>query len=427
MNIYQLIIIIALLGDALLNFIADSLNLKNLSKELPAEFQDLHNAETYASAQEYLRVNTHFHWITSFFNLAIFFIFWRIGGFALLHQWLTNQGWHFLIEGTAYIGIIILGRGLLNLPFRIYSTFVIEEKFGFNRTTWGTFIIDLLKGVLVGAVIGIPLLAAALFFLNWADQWGWLYAWLVTAIILLTVQFVAPRWIMPLFNKFKPLDDEELKSEITDLAARSRFPLGDVKVMDGSRRSSKANAFFSGFGRNRIIALFDTLLNNHTKREIVSVLAHEIGHFRKHHIPLNMILGILHAGILFFLLSILLEHQGLFEAFYITEDKPIHAGLIFFFLLYHPIEMILSILLGILSRRNEYAADQFAVELIGTGENLAEALKKLSRDSLANLTPHPFFVFLNYHHPPVLERIRNLYKLSEHIDYEQQNKNFQTK
>ncbi len=408
MNIYQIIIVAALLGDAVLNFIADLLNLRCLSSEVPEEFRDIHDQESYAKSQAYTRERTRFSWLSSTFGLAALLIFWGFGGFAALHSWVETLEWNMVFTGVLYIFLLVLGRSVIKLPFRIYSTFVIEERYGFNRTTPGTFVLDMLKAWLVGGIIGLPLLAAILLLFDWAGEWGWLYGWAVTAVTLLVIQFVAPRWIMPLFNKFKPLEDEELKQKIEQMAEKADFPVRDVAEMDGSRRSSKANAFFAGFGRNRRIALFDTLIANHTHDEIVAVLAHEIGHFRKKHIPLNMALGIIHAGVLFYLLSIFLEHQGLYEAFHITDGQPIYAGLVFFSLLYHPIEMALSFFLGIMSRRFEYTADHFAKELTGSGEVLAQALKKLSRDSLSNLTPHPFYVYLNYSHPPVLNRIRHL-------------------
>ncbi len=408
MNIYQIIIVAALLTETLVSLIADMLNLRNLSPDLPAEFQGTYDSEDYRRSQQYTVVNTRFGWFKSGFSLLILFSFWALGGFAILHRWVEGLGWHVIPTGVVYIGILFLGQSVLTLPLKIYSTFVIEERFGFNRTTPKTFIADIVKGLAIGAIIGVPLLSAIIFLFEWAGEWGWVYGWAVTATILLLVQFVAPRWIMPLFNEFKPLEDGELKRKIEDMADSANFPLQDVSVIDGSRRSSKANAFFAGFGRSRRIALFDTLIENHTKDEIVAVLAHEIGHFCKKHIPLNILLSIVHTGILFYLLSVFLHHQGLFEAFHITDSRPIYAGLIFFSLLYTPIEMVISLLLGMLSRRNEYAADEFASELVGSGKTLAEALKKLSKNNLSNLTPHPFYVFLNYSHPPVLERIREL-------------------
>ncbi len=408
MNVYAAIIVVALLADALLNFVADLLNLRHLSKRVPAEFKDCYDEASYARAQEYLKATTRFDWLSSAYGLLLLFLFWGFGGFAALHHWLDGPDKSPVAVGLLYIGILLLGRSLLFLPFRIYSTFVIEQRFGFNRTTAATFVGDRVKVLLVATVIGGPLLALILYLFARAGDSAWLYGWLATAAIMMTVQFVAPRWILPLFNRFKPLEDESLKREIASLAERARFPLREVMVVDGSRRSSKANAFFTGFGRNRRIALFDTLLENHEQDEVVAVLAHEIGHFRKRHISQNLFLAVAHAGVLFFLLSIFLGHRGLYEAFHLTGAQPVYAGLVFFSLLYHPIEMGLGLLLNAWSRRHEYQADDFAGELMGSGRALARALKKLSRDSLVNLTPHPFYVKLNYSHPPILERVRRL-------------------
>jgi STE24 endopeptidase len=281
---------------------------------------------------------------------------------------------------------------------------VIEERFGFNKTTVITFIMDLVKSLFIGVLIGGPLLAGLLYFFNAAGAMAWIYAWAATTLFTLIIQFIAPTWIMPLFNKFTPLDDGELKELIISYADKVKFPLKGIFVMDGSKRSKKSNAFFTGFGKNKRIVLFDTLIEKHTPHELVSVLAHEVGHYKKKHILKSIIISILHMGLMFFLLSVFLGHEGLFKAFYM-DNMSVYAGLIFFGMLYTPIEMILSLIMQIFSRKNEYEADRFAAETTGGSENMISALKKLSRDNLSNLTPHPFYVFLNYSHPPVLKRI----------------------
>jgi STE24 endopeptidase len=303
-----------------------------------------------------------------------------------------------------YIGILILGRSIVSLPFSIYSTFVIEEKFGFNKTTLKTFVLDLLKGLGLGIALGGPLLAGILAFFTFIDQYAWLYAWGAVTIFTLFIQFVAPTWIMPLFNKFEPLEEGDLRQKIREYADKVNFKLEGIYVMDGSKRSSKSNAFFTGFGKTKRIALYDTLINNHSEDELVAVLAHEIGHYKKKHIIKNMIISIVQTGIMFFLLSIFLNSQGLYEAFYMQQSS-VYAGLIFFGMLYAPIDMIVSLFMQILSRRYEFEADAFA-SLTYEKEPMIAALKKLSKDNLSNLTPHPFYVFLNYSHPTVLQRIK---------------------
>jgi len=399
MNIYAIIILTTILLELVLNLISDLLNLKNLSGELPDEFEGVFNAEDYKKSQEYTKVNTRFGFITSIFGLTVMLVFWFSGGFNYLDNivrtWNLNPIWN----GLIYMGILIFLKSIISLPFSTYSTFVIEERFGFNKTSPKTFITDILKVIMLSILIGGPLLAGVLAFFNYAGNLAWLYCWIVVTIFTIILQYIAPTWIMPLFNKFKPLEDGDLKTSILDYAKSVKYSLSGVFVMDGSKRSSKSNAFFTGFGKNKRIALFDTLIEKHTIPEMVSILAHEIGHYKKKHIIIGMALSILHSGIVFFLLSIFLSHQGLFQAFYM-DQMSIYTGLIFFGMLYSPIELVLSIALNIFSRKNEYTADRFAVETTNNSEAFIEALKKLSLTNLSNLRPHPFYVYLNYSHPP---------------------------
>ncbi|RMI15140.1 MAG: M48 family peptidase [Calditrichaeota bacterium] len=411
MNIYGIIILTALIGSYLLELITDLLNLKALRPELPEEFRDVYDPEKYRRSQEYTRARTRFGILTSTVSLAVTLAFWFAGGFNYLDQ--IVRGWNLgnIGTGLAYIGVLALARGLLSLPFTIYSIFVIEERFGFNKTTPKTFVLDLIKGTLLSLTIGGVVLAGVLWFFEHAGSLAWLYCWAAVTLFMLIMQFIAPTWIMPLFNKFTPLEDGELKQAILEYARSVHFPLQNVFVIDGSRRSTKSNAFFTGFGKNKRIALFDTLIANHTVRELVAVLAHEIGHYKKKHILKSMIISIVHMGVMFYLLSIFLTHRGLFEAFFM-EHMSVYAGLIFFAMLFSPIEMILSLLLHIFSRKNEFEADRFAAETIEDPEDMVRALKKLSAHNLSNLTPHPAYVFLHYSHPPVLERIRAIRNLA---------------
>ena len=300
----------------------------------------------------------------------------------------------------------------LGLPFRIYSTFVIEERFGFNRTTGRTFVLDRVKGLALGAVLGGALLAAVLFFFDWAGPLAWLWCWGAVTGFMLTAQFVAPTWIMPLFNTFSPLDGGELKDALLDYARSTQFPLDGITVIDGSRRSAKANAFFTGFGSHKRIALFDTLIEQQTTPELVAIVAHEVGHYKRRHILKGLTLSLAHTGALFWLLSLFLDRPGLFDAFAVPEPS-VHAGLVFFGLLFTPIELVLSVLVNSFSRRYEFEADAFAADTTGSAEPLVTALKKLSADSLSNLTPHPLQVFLHHSHPPVLHRITALRTLNQ--------------
>lgn len=407
MNIYGLIILIALLANFVLALIADWLNLRALDPQLPNEFAGVYDTEKYASSQEYTRVGTRFGLVTGTFDLILLLIFWQAGGFNYLDQLVRGWGLGMVATGLLFTGILLLAKTVISLPFSIYSTFVIEERFGFNRTTPATFIADLSKGIALTILLGGPLLAAVLWFFATTGGLAWLWCWGVVTLFTLTVQFVAPAWIMPLFNKFSPLEEGELRQAIFKFAESVGFSLQNVFVMDGSKRSSKSNAFFTGFGRNKRIALFDTLISKHSVPELVGVLAHEIGHYQKKHITQGMVISILHTGVMLYLLSIFVSHPGLFSAFYM-DHSSVYAGMIFFGLLFTPIELVLSLLMNILSRHNEFEADAFAAKHTGEPESMIAALKRLSADNLANLTPHPFYVLLHYSHPPLLQRIAAL-------------------
>jgi len=407
MNIFAVIILFFLLLDYVLNLAADILNLKSLDQPLPDEFKDVIDERTYEKSKDYTRTRTRFGIVTGSFDLVVLLVFWFAGGFNWLDQVVQTFGYGVVGTGLFYIGALILFKIILSLPFSIYSTFVIEEQFGFNKTTPKLFVTDRLKSLMLTALLGGPLLAGVIAFFEFGGPWAWVWAWLIVTAFTLVIQFIAPTWIMPLFNKFEPLEDGELRQKIRDYAAEVRFPLRGVYVMDGSKRSTKSNAFFTGFGKNKRIALFDTLIEKHTPEELVAVLAHEIGHFKKKHIPKNMAVSIIHTGIMFALLSLFLQVPGLFEAFYM-EQMSVYAGLVFFGLLYAPVEMLLSAGMQLLSRKYEFEADSFAAETLEDPEAMVDVLKKLSKDNLSNITPHPFYVFLNYSHPPVLERIKSI-------------------
>ena len=409
MNIIAVIVLVAILADFILNVVADKLNLRMVRDELPGAFQDVYDPDQYRKSQIYLRVNTRFGWITSSFNLVLILGFWFLKGFHFLDQWIRSLAFNPIISGLLFMGILVLAKTVLTLPFSIYATFVIEERFGFNRTTWKTFITDLLKGLVLSILLGAPLLAAVLAFFEYAGSNAWWYCWIAVSVYMLGVQFIAPTWIMPLFNKFSPLEPGELKSAILGYADSIQFPLENVYMMDGSKRSSKSNAFFTGFGKHKRIVLFDTLIKQHTVGELVAVLAHEMGHYKKKHIQLSILLGILQMGLVLFLLSFFISYQGLFDAFYM-EQKSVYAGLIFFAMLYSPLDFFIGLCMQIFSRKNETAADNFAVRTTADPNAMADALKKLSVHNLSNLRPHPFYVFLNYSHPPVLQRIENIQK-----------------
>ncbi|NMW22735.1 MAG: M48 family metallopeptidase [Chlorobiaceae bacterium] len=411
MNFFGLVVFSTLVITFLVKLVSELLNLKAAEAPLPVEFREVFDEESYSKSWDYLRVSTIFSLISSAYDLSVLLLFWFLGGFNLLDHFLRGYGFHPVATGVLYIGALLLIQSLIDLPFSIYKTFVIEEKFGFNKTTPGVFAVDILKTLLLALLIGTPLLGALLWFFEEGGSMAWLWAWGGITVISLLLQYVAPTWIMPLFNKFVPLEEGELKSAIMHYAEKVHFPLTGIYVLDGSKRSSKANAFFTGFGKRKRIALFDTLITTHPVHELVAVLAHEIGHFKKKHIIVNMMLSLGNLGVLFFLLSLFMNNRQLFDAFFM-RDLSVYGSLIFFSLLYTPVEWILSVFLQALSRRHEYEADYFAVSTFQNGAALGDALKKLSRNNLSNLTPHPLYVFLNYSHPPVIQRIMRIRALS---------------
>ncbi len=409
MNTYGIIIFAALLLEYGADLLAGLLTVRSLGIPLPDEMKGFLDEARYATSQRYTRTRTLFGLAVSTFNLALVLLFWFSGGFNFLDLVVRNWNLGPLWSGEVYVGILVALRAVLSLPFSIVSTFVIEERFGFNRTAPATFVADLLKGAALGILLGGPLLFGLLALFEYAGAGAWVLCWMAGTVIALVLHYVAPVWIMPLFNSFTPLPDGELREAIFSYASAVKFPLREVSVMDGSRRSGKSNAFFTGFGKNKRIALFDTLIAKHSVSELVAVLAHEIGHYKKKHVVQGLVISILHMGLMLYLLSQFVSSHELADAFFMSRGS-VYAGLVFFGLLYIPVEFFLSLGLHALSRKNEYAADRFASETTGSPETMVRALKRLSADNLANLTPHPFQVVLTYSHPPVLDRIRALTK-----------------
>ena len=405
MNTIAKIILLALLFDFILNLLADYLNLSMLREDLPRDFEGVYDPERYRQSQEYLKVNTRFGWFTATVDLIVVLIFWFGQGFPLLDEWVRSFDRGPIISGLIYMAALMLLKALLSLPFSIYHTFVIEERFGFNQTNWATYFLDLLKGLILAILLGTPLLAGILAFFEYAGANAWWLCWIAVTLYMLGVQFIAPTWIMPLFNKYTPLEAGELKSAILSYADSIKFPIENIYVMDGSKRSAKSNAFFTGFGAHRRIVLFDTLIERHTTGELVAVLAHEMGHYKKKHIIQSLVIGILQMGFMLFLLSFFISYQGLFDAFYMPRVS-VYAGLIFFAMLFSPLGFFIGLFMQGLSRKNETEADCFAVKTTRDAQSMVDALKKLSVHNLSNLLPHPLYVFLNYSHPPVLQRIK---------------------
>lgn len=411
MNIYAIIVLATLAVSYALELIATILNLGTLHQPLPEEFAGVYDDAAYRKSQEYTAVRAKFGLVTSTFDLAVLLAFWFAGGFGYLDGIVRGWGLGPIAAGLAYVGILAAAKAVIGLPFSLYSTFVIEERFGFNKTTAATFIKDLGKGIALAVLLGGLLLAGVMMLFGRLGANAWFYCWIGVTALTMVLQFIAPTVIMPLFNKFTPLADGELKSMILAYAEKVRFPLGGIFVMDGSKRSSKANAFFTGFGKTKRIALFDTLIARQTSSELLAVCAHEVGHYKKHHIVTSLLVSIAHTGVMLYLFSLVLSENGLYAAFGVAQPS-IYAGLIFFGMLFSPVELLLSMAMNVLSRKHEYEADRFSVETSGLPAEMISALKKLSLDNLSHLTPHPFYVWLNHSHPTVLARIKAIRSLA---------------
>jgi len=407
MNIIFWIILVAVMSEFLLGSLSVILNLRSLKTSPPVGLEDVFDADEYQRSQEYTRVQSRFGLLVGVFDLVILIIFWFGGGFNYIDQEVREFGFNGIITGILFVGVLLTVNTLIKIPFSLYGTFVIEERFGFNKTTYITYLIDTVKGTLVSAAILIPLLAGVLYFFEYTGSMAWLYVFTFLTLTTLFIQVIAPVWIMPIFNKFTPLDEGELRDAIVDYAGKVNFKFGNIYVIDGSKRSAHSNAFFAGFGKTKRIALFDTLIDQLTTSEIVSVIAHEVGHNKKRHIISGVMLGILQTGIFCFLLSLFIENKELFDAFFM-EETSIYASLLFFGLLTTPINLIIGPVMAAISRKHEYEADHWAVETTDDRNKLIEGLKKLAEKNLSNLSPHPLFVILNYSHPPLLDRINTI-------------------
>ncbi len=410
MNIYFVIILVILIGSYLLDLVVETLNVRHVNTTLPEEFQGYYDEAKYKESQEYLRENTRFGIISDSILTPITIAFIVIGGFNYVDQFVRDFNLGSISTGLIFAGVLMFASQIINIPFSIYETFVIEERYGFNKTTPKTFILDILKSWVLTALIGGLVLAGILWFFEEIGPMAWLYCWIAVTLFQIILMFIAPVVIMPIFNKFVPLEEGELKKSIEDYAGSQRFKMKGVFTMDGSKRSTKTNAFFTGFGKFRRIVLYDTLIEKHTVEELVSVLAHEMGHYKKKHIFKTIILSILTTGVMFYILSLFINNKELFAAFQMQETS-IYASLFFFGFLYTPIDMVISVFGSIISRKHEYQADAYVVETYSKPESMIQALKKLSTENLSNLTPHPLKVFLNYSHPPVLERIKAIRRI----------------
>ena len=401
---YYLIIIFALAVEYLLSTVSSILDMGNIVEEVPADFQDVYDREKYARSQSYLRDRTRFGIFSSTFSLLLILVVIHTGLFGVLDQFVRVQTIQPILAGLLFFGIIFIIQDIISLPFSIYSTFVIEEKFEFNRTTPKTFVIDKLKGYALTVILGSAVIVPILFFFERFGPRGWWIAWGLVTLFMIAVQPLFVHVIAPLFNKFTPLEEGELRLAIEEYSEKVKFPIGRIDVMDGSKRSGHSNAYFSGLGKSRRIALFDTLLEKHTTEEIISVVAHEVGHYKQKHIIKGTALGILETGVMLFIFNLIMKDAALFSVFGVS-DISVYGGLVFFAMLYAPVSMITSLLTTAVSRKNEFEADTFSLETTENPQALVNMLKGLAANNLAHLTPHPLKVFLSYSHPPVISRI----------------------
>lgn len=400
------IIIAIIVIDFIIDKILDALNAKHYNDPIPAELTDVYDVDEYQKSQQYKTTNYKFGLITSTFSLLLTLAFLIWGGFEAVDVIARRFSDNEIVIALIFFGIIILGSDIISLPFAYYKTFVIEERFGFNKTTRATFFLDKLKGWLMMAVIGGGILALIIWFYQATGPNFWLYAWGLVAVFSIFANMFYARLIVPIFNKQTPLEEGSLRDQISEYATSVGFHLDKIFVIDGSKRSTKANAYFSGFGNEKRVTLYDTLVNDLEDEEIVAVLAHEVGHYKKKHIIFNLIASLLLTGLTLFILSIFISSPLLSHALGV-KIASFHVGLIAFGLLYSPISELTGFVMNHFSRKFEYQADDYAKTTYKAAP-LISSLKKLSKNSLSNLTPHPAYVWVHYSHPTLLERVRNL-------------------
>jgi len=396
------ILIISFIADKIL----DKLNEQHFDDEIPNKLKDIYDDNEYKKSQSYKKTNAKFSNITSFLTTGITLVFFLADGFKYLDRFARTYTENPILVALIFFGVIILGSEIASTPISYYSTFVIEEKFGFNKSTKKIFWLDKIKGFVITLLLGIGILSLVIWLYQLTGKNFWIYAWVSLAVFSLFMNMFYAKLIVPLFNKQSPLEDGELKSAIEKYAKNVGFTINNIFVIDGSKRSTKANAYFSGFGSQKRITLYDTLINDLEVEEIVAVLAHEVGHYKRKHIIFNLISSILITGFTLYILSLFVNSNALSEALGVSIPS-FHIGLVAFGVMYSPISEVTGLFMNYISRKFEYQADNFAKETF-EARALITSLKKLSKNNLTNLTPHPAFVFMNYSHPTLLQRINNL-------------------
>lgn len=400
------IIIAIIILQFIIESLLDYLNATRFNDPIPAELDDVFEKDEYIKSQKYQLTNYRYGIVTSLFSLMLIISFLFLGGFEWVDSIVRETTSNPILQALLFFGIIMIGSDILTLPFSYYHTFVIEEKFGFNKSTRKLFFLDKLKGWFLMAILGGAVLAIIIWFFQWAGTNFWIYAWAVVSIFTLFMNLFYSRIIVPLFNKQTPLSEGGLKHKIELYVRKVGFGLSQIFIIDGSKRSTKANAYFSGFGKEKRVTLYDTLVNDLDEEEIVAVLAHEVGHYKRNHIIFNLAASILLTGLTLFILSLFVNNPELSLAIGVSQPS-FHAALVAFGILYSPISQITGLVMNYLSRKFEFQADAYAKNTYAA-EPLITSLKKLSKNNLGNLTPHPAYVFMHYSHPPLIQRIRSL-------------------
>jgi STE24 endopeptidase len=405
-NVLFYIILAILVVQYLVHLLLEYLNARQFKSEVPSELSDVFDETEYRKSQSYKKTNYRFGLFSDGFSLVATLCFLWFGGFEWVDGLTRSFSENTIPMALLFFGIIVLGSTIIGLPFSYYKTFVIEETYGFNKTTKKLFFLDKLKGGVLTLIFGGGLLSLFILFYQWTGPRFWLYAWILIGAVILFMNLFYSRLIVPLFNKQTPLHDGSLKNAIENYAQKVGFELKNIFVIDGSKRSTKANAYFSGFGKEKRITLYDTLINDLNEEEIVAVLAHEVGHYKRKHIIFNLMVSLALMGFTLYILSLFINNPEISRAIGVSTPS-FHAGLVGFALLYSPISEITGLAMNYLSRKFEFQADDYAKTTF-SAPPLVSSLKKLSKNNLSNLTPHPAYVFVHYSHPPLVERIRNL-------------------
>ena len=401
----QILLLVIISFQFIIDLVSGLLNYSSFDKPLPNNVENIFSENEYSKSQKYKKVNFKFNLVSSFYSFSILFTVLYFGLLGSLDSYIRNVTFENEISlSLIFFASVFIISDTLKIPFQLYRVFVIEEKFGFNNTTLKTFIFDKLKSYFISLLLIVILATPLLLFIIFFPSSFWIYFWILISIFLIFVNMFYTTLIVPIFNKLEVLGDGELKKKLDNFSAKVKFPITNIFVINGSKRSKKANAFFSGFGKNKKVVLYDTLIKNHTADELVAVLAHEIGHYKLNHVKTNMVISIITTGFMLFILSNFIFNSDISYALGGNVSFR-HLEIFAFFIIYSPISSIISVLMNIKSRKNEYEADEYAVKNFKKGP-MEDALRKLSKDNLTNMTPHPVYEFLNYSHPSISKRLK---------------------